>query len=318
MTNYNKRKKYQKGVALLTVLLISAIISAISIKMIANRQKQTLLTANRLIYQQAMAYAKGAESLAHMLLKKDHQMNKIDSKQDIWAQAASFDYPLPNDGFFSGKFDDLSAKINLNLLINKNGKTNPDIYTALNLLFDKLEIDKSIINAIQDRIDKDSDVTGIGGAESDYYLSLQNSYKNSNQLMLDISELLLVRGINKDIFNKMIEYVTVLPTDSLININTVTAEVLSVMLPMLKQEDIETIYNEIQEKPYENINQLKNHALLKNKNPQMKFFSVKSGYFKVNFTIFLDKIRLKRAIVLKRANNGETTTILTTSGDARL
>ncbi|RLA08669.1 MAG: hypothetical protein DRQ51_01560 [Gammaproteobacteria bacterium] len=302
-------KKQQNGVALLTVLLISAIISAISIKMIADRQKQTLKTINRLTFQQAQQYAEGATALAYIILKKDHELNKTDSKEDIWAQTKNMAYPLPNDGYFTGDFDDLSGKINLNSLVDSNNKTNPYIFTALNLLFAELEINKNIIQAIRDRIDKDSEVAGIGGAESDYYLGLETPYKNSNQPMIHISELLLVRGIDQQIFEKMIDFVTVLPGDTLININTTKIEVLHSMLSMLKKEDVQTIYDEIQEEPYKNINTLKNHSLLKNKNPQMKYFSVKSNYFKVKFVIFLQKINLKFILVLHRANNGKIKTI---------
>jgi general secretion pathway protein K len=308
--------KRQKGVALLTVLLISAIISAISIKMIANRQKQTLKTINRLTYSQAQQYAKGSEALAYTILKKDYSINKIDSNKDIWAQAGNLAYPLPNGGDFTGEFDDLSGKINLNSLLNANGKTNPDIFTALNLLFAELKIDKNTIQAIRDRIDKDSEIAGVGGAENDYYLSLEIPYKNSNQPMIHISELLLVRGIDKPIFEKLIDFVTVLPAkNSTININTTSPEVLQAMLPMLTTEDAQKIYDEIQETPYDNINTLKNHKLLKNKNPQIKYFSVKSNYFKVKFAISLQKINLKFVVILYRANNGKITTLLRTTGD---
>ncbi len=57
----------------------------------------------------------------------------------------------------------------------------------------------SIANSILDWIDED-DLTRPGGAEKDYYLSLPGPYLPKNNRIQDIHELLLVRGVSRDIF----------------------------------------------------------------------------------------------------------------------
>jgi len=57
----------------------------------------------------------------------------------------------------------------------------------------------SIANSILDWTDRD-DLTRPGGAEKDYYLSLPEPYLPKNNRIQDIRELLLVKGVNRQIF----------------------------------------------------------------------------------------------------------------------
>ena len=57
----------------------------------------------------------------------------------------------------------------------------------------------SVANSILDWIDKD-DFKRPGGAEKDYYLSLADPYLPKNNNIQDIRELLLVKGVDRDLF----------------------------------------------------------------------------------------------------------------------
>ena len=57
----------------------------------------------------------------------------------------------------------------------------------------------SVANSILDWIDKD-DFKRPGGAEKDYYLSLADPYLPKNNDIQDIRELLLVKGVDRDLF----------------------------------------------------------------------------------------------------------------------
>jgi general secretion pathway protein K len=87
-----------------------------------------------------------------------------------------------------------------------------------------------IVDSIKDWIDADEEVTG-SGAESSYYASLDPPYSAKNAQLDCIEELLMVKGITKEIFYGtkekpgLAKYVTA-DSDGLININTAPKMVL--------------------------------------------------------------------------------------------
>jgi type II secretory pathway component PulK len=63
------------------------------------------------------------------------------------------------------------------------------------------------------------------GAEDDYYHSLSLPYATKNSNFESLDELLLVKGVNRDIFDKLKPFVTVFGSGA-VNINTASKEVL--------------------------------------------------------------------------------------------
>jgi general secretion pathway protein K len=84
-----------------------------------------------------------------------------------------------------------------------------------------------------DWIDPDINVRLPYGAEDDYYSSLDRSYRTANQPMASVSELRLVKGINETIYQRILPYVTVLPSTSgattPIDVNTAPPQVLATL-----------------------------------------------------------------------------------------
>ena len=75
--------------------------------------------------------------------------------------------------------------------------------------------------SIIDWIDEDNNVTGIGGAETAYYTSLDKPYRPANQLFASVSELRLVKGMTEELYLHLLPLVSALPeTDTQINVNT--------------------------------------------------------------------------------------------------
>ncbi len=89
----------------------------------------------------------------------------------------------------------------------------------------------TIVDSIMDWKDPD-DLHRLHGAESDYYLSLQNPYKAKNARFDSLEELLLVKGVTPDILygtperKGLIDLLTVYTKKNRININVAPREVL--------------------------------------------------------------------------------------------
>ena len=82
-----------------------------------------------------------------------------------------------------------------------------------------------IADAIKDWIDADSDITAPGGAETSYYATLNPPYAAKNLPLDCIEELLMIKGITKELFTGtkerpgLSQFVTIYG-DGFININT--------------------------------------------------------------------------------------------------
>ena len=152
---------------------------------------------------------------------------------------------LFTDGYFIATIEDEAGKIPLNKLVN--GKEyNPDIKEILIRLLGQPEfgLDErkvaEIVDSIKDWIDADEKVTGYG-AESSYYASLDPPYEAKNAPFDCIEELLMVKGITKEIFYGtkekpgLAEYVTA-DSDGAININTAPKMVLRALSAEISAE----------------------------------------------------------------------------------
>jgi general secretion pathway protein K len=91
-------------------------------------------------------------------------------------------------------------------------------------LLDVLGIDGTVADAVVDWLDND-DVPRVGGAESPYYSGLPYPYRAKNDLFDTVDEVRLVRGVTREVFEKLRPFVTV-SSSGKVNLNTAPKEVL--------------------------------------------------------------------------------------------
>lgn len=97
--------------------------------------------------------------------------------------------------------EDEGNKIEINTLLAKSEKDPASLKALLKKTF-KLEGEELdiVADSLIDWHDKDANVTGVNGAEDDYYQSLEPPYRSRNGDIPVIEELLLVRGIDEALF----------------------------------------------------------------------------------------------------------------------
>ena len=74
-------------------------------------------------------------------------------------------------------------------------------------LLSSLGLPPELVYALVDWIDADSQVMPSGGAEDGYYLNLPKPYRAANRPLVDLSELLWVRGFDEQIIKRLSGYV---------------------------------------------------------------------------------------------------------------
>ncbi len=228
----------QRGVALVTTLLMVALITVTVTVMATNQQRSIQLAQNRQTQLQLRNLAGAGEKFAMAVLRRDRQegdRNNSDSTEDFWAQSLP---PVPVDGAtVEGCVIDLGGKFNLNNLVDENGNPDNIEFQVFERLLTALTIDSIKAAAVLDWIDSNIDVTGADGAEDDFYTGQTPSYRAANGLMVSPTELLLVKGFRVtdegglDDYDVLLPHISTLPQGTAINVNTASSAVLASLAP---------------------------------------------------------------------------------------
>lgn len=213
----------QRGVALITILLIVALLTAIVSRVGLSGQIWVRQVENGNALAQADLAAHGTQFWIADVLEQDD--NDYDGLTDIWALPLP---PVPAGwGVLSGRIEDMQSRFNLNNLVDEEGKLNALALQQFERLLKLLELNPGIAQAVADWIDPDGSPAGSWGAEDVYYISLDTPYLAANRPFADTAELRLVRGIDITAWRKLEPFVSALPGNVSINVNTASAEVLA-------------------------------------------------------------------------------------------
>ncbi|KXO09731.1 General secretion pathway protein K [Moritella sp. JT01] len=219
----------QRGIALLTVLLILAVMVIIATNMSSRLQLELRRTSNIMTHQQALWYAYGAEALVEKGLKQALKDSDTITLDQYWATEGMM-YPVEN-GLIGGQVFDMQACFNVNAVTgedDKNGQAPLHVRLFRNLL-EQLDLDaydaEQLSDALRDWIDRDTNVVSSYGVEDAYYESLDYPYQAGNQRLINVSELRAIKGFNQAVYRKVRPYLCALPTADLkINVNTIVID----------------------------------------------------------------------------------------------
>ena len=229
----------QRGVALITALLVVSIVTVIAVAMATRQHIDVRLTGNLVHGEQAYAYALAAESWARVILRRDDSQSNHDSLDEDWAKALP---PITVEGGqVSGKIEDLQGRFNINNLIKQDGKVSEADVAYFRRLLEILKLEPALTDALLDWIDADIDVRFPNGAEDENYLSGSIPYRAANRPLVSTSELRLIAGFDQNTVRLLEPYVTALPSRTLINVNTALPVVLLALHKDFTQSDVDAL-----------------------------------------------------------------------------
>jgi general secretion pathway protein K len=272
----------QHGIALVTAILVVALAAIAATAILSSANIAIHRTGNLQNSEYAWWYADGVESWIKSILERDLDDNKIDSLQDAWA--TPIDYLPIDNGAIRGRVIDLQGRLNLNNLATTDAETLTHLTAVMARLMEIAGVDdpsqaQALVSAIRDWIDADIEPTGYNGAEDSEYLGMDPPYRTANRLMSDVSELLAVRGVNKEIYFKLRPYVCAVPAiDVTINVNTAAPELLTALAAQQRPELAEFVAQRA-EKPVEGVQELFDSGAYVAKDPGAQMIGVSSNYF---------------------------------------
>lgn len=325
----NSKVSRERGVALVVILLVVAIISVLATEMVGRLQLNIARTVNIKDNNQAYWYAIGAEQFAQKSLGELKTLSPDNMNlSQPWAQV--FEYPIDGGGI-QAELIDLQACFNLNTLgpikleedpppppppppevdspnaapknpaeafynLLKKSNDNIDSYTA-----------ETLRDSLTDWLDADGNITGLGAEDADYE-SLTIPYVAANALMTNKSELRLIKGIEPSILRNILPFVCVIPDQEFnslqLNINTITEENAAILAAMLNLdvEDASRIIGSRPEEGFENTNDFftEPEIVALNLTPQQKeWFTIKTNYFMLRIKTRYNEASFKMTSIFK-------------------
>ena len=221
MPSFIRSMHNRRGVALLITLSVTTVLVAAALEYNRRARYAVISSAAARDHLTMSEMASAGVQVAMAILVKDKADNDTDTPMDDWADPQKIEEVLREFPFEDGRLSlvitDETGKIQVNALVNY-----PDsrqFNEAQRTLWERflqyyadrkeLKLDlrgdsepAAIINSLKDWLDSgDNDaITGLSGAETSYYQGRQPPYPARNAPIVDLNDLLLIKGITPELF----------------------------------------------------------------------------------------------------------------------
>lgn len=295
-------KAKQQGVVLLSILLVVALLSAITIRLVSRHSLNVAQSSHSIGSDLTLGYALGAETFAKQLLHVDWKLTGtgVDDLTETWAQPlAPFPLEEYNNAFMEIQLRDLHSCFNLNSLGNTDRAIADENHKRLKMLLLNLGLPDSLADTWYDWVDTNDSVEH-SGAESGTYLLQDPAYRAANRPAEHVTELALMAELEAEQFEKLLPYVCVIPpTDLQLNPNTAPMDVLNSLgttpVPINDNDEPEPISDP---PTFKNVAEV--IAKYPNLDPGKTAMNVESQYFELQTRVQIDGHITELSSVLHR------------------
>ncbi len=230
----------QRGVALLTILLLVVSITVVAGAMLAS-QKIAIRRSGLLFEQnQLLQDIHAGQQLAVTLIRADDTLNETDSEQDIWAQPIP---PYTLDGHsISVEVRDEASRFNINNLYHDAAVDGTALAVFQRLLV-QLNLAPEIAIAVLDYQDSDSTVYQDGGDEGVVYEQQSRGAASTlpNQPFVSVEQLQDIEKVSAEDLAALRPYITAVPYYLPININTASPVLLAALTETADRQQMQAL-----------------------------------------------------------------------------
>lgn len=221
----------REGMALLTVLLLVAVMSAVAVAVLDDVRFSVRRATNAKTQAQAQWYASGVEALARRQVARLLAAGPARTPLEPEWNGRRLSFAIEG-GSISAVVTDGQACFNLNSLVEGVGEdliarpSGTAQFLALGRAVGAPDSRmRAVADALTDWLDADSMVRSLG-AEDGAYAGLATPYRTGGVLLAEVSELRAIKGVDADIYRRLRPWVCALPTSapSPLNVNMLTPE----------------------------------------------------------------------------------------------
>ena len=284
----NNKILNRQGVAIISVMIVIALISASVSLMLQRFGKDLQQTKYTLNQTQALNHLYSIEAWAKIILSNDE--SGFDNLNEDWATAIT---PIEiQGGSLYGKLTDLQSRLNLNNLIDL--KTDAYLPQYRSFFYD-------CINRLNTQLSQQ--------AMADTIFSYAVNQPPKPKLFEQLAELKNIKTITEKDYLKIKPYLSTLPTLSPINLNTAGKEVLSCIHPQLSGDLVQKLIRYRKNQPFDSIDQFWSYAqsLMPNLTLEQikvsfpgEYTNILSNYFILDTEITIEKNKLIGQTILHR------------------
>lgn len=286
----------QQGVAIIMVLLIVALATSLAAYMAMQQSLWQRQVESQFERGQARQLGLAGIDWARAVLAEDARGGNVDHEKEIWTLRLP---AMPVEGGeVIGAIEDRQGLFNLNNVVS-NMKQFQTLLAVLGLPAD-------LAPALADWMDGDSEQQA-GGAEDGYYLALAQPYRAANRDLVELGELLQIKGFDSRVIEALRRYVSILPASRTpINVNFAPAEVLMAVIEGLSLSDARLLVQQRQAQPFKDIADFRQRLPHGGITVVEGDISVKSDFFWVTGRASVGKAQVVTQALLHRVRNWPT------------
>lgn len=303
----------QRGVAVVTALLLTTLAISIVASLFWQQQVQVRSMENQRLHLQTKWIQRGALDWASVILRQDYGYISLDQ---VWATPLAetrLDQYIERErvqgenfaATLSGQVLDASARYNLNNLA-RGGFRDQTQVLVLERLLTNLRLEARLARPIADFVAAGQPMTQPPDPAS----TQAPPRTGAPMRLLRVDDLLAVQGVTPEFVERLRPFAIVLPltTETTpVNANTAPPEVLAAVLPEYSMAEANALVEQRKRAPWRDIGQLRTELRQTPGMPDAKI-AVTSQYFLVQSRIRLDRAALDAESLVQRGGRGTLVT----------
>lgn len=285
--------KKQRGVAVVTALLLTTLAITIVASLFWQQQVQVRSIENQRLQLQKQWILRGALDWARLILREDALFSTPDTLDEPWAVPLSetrLDQYVENgrvdnasDAVLSGQIVDAQSRYNLANLSN-NGNINPAEVAVFGRLLSLVQLNPALAQQTAEMMAASQRKREEAGDQAQ---PMRLTY---------LHDLLAVPGFTVEAVERLKELAIILPQPTKVNVNTAPAEVLAASIDNMSLADAQGIVNSRSSATFLNV------ANFKQRFPggSSERLDVKTRYFLVNGRVRMNRAGLEVQVLVER------------------
>jgi general secretion pathway protein K len=318
----HRRWRRQRGVAVVTALLLTTLAITIVASLFWQQQVQVRSIENQRLQLQKQWILRGALDWASLILRADATTSSVDHLGEPWAVPLAetrLDEYVENgrsdadasDATLSGGIIDAQSRYNLNNLAS-GGTVNPVEVATFQRLLGLLQLNPALAQATADAVAAGQTKPTSGGASAvSTGSNLNDAQSGSRPMAFEyVQDLLAVPGFNVEMVNKLKDYVTILPGTTPVNVNTASPEVLAAQIDKLSLTDAAALTAGRDSGVYfRSVSDFSSQLASRTSASTPTNVSVVTNYFLVNGKVRLSRAAMDMQALIERTSNRSTKVI---------
>ncbi|MES2297091.1 MAG: type II secretion system minor pseudopilin GspK [Pseudomonadota bacterium] len=321
MRAHSHRRQRQRGVAVITALLLTTLAVTIVASLFWQQQVQVRSMENQRLHLQTKWILRGALDWARLVLRQDGFDNQVATTLDgVWAtplaetrldqyierervEGESFDATL------SGHIVDAQSRYNLAALAG-GGAVVPGQVEVYKHLLENLQLDGALAQRTAEAMARTQPANST--LANPVVIVRPGAQPGDGEPLefKQLDDLLAIPGYTAEIVAKLREFAIVLPEPKAVNVNTAPPEVLSALVVGMSVSEAAALVYKRKQAYFRDVGYFK--GLLNNKSfPANVTVEFKSEYFLATSKVRLDRATLDAEALIHRQNgNGYPTTLV--------